>query len=128
MRFMRFSTKRRLTVVRARLYGPETSVVIRLAVDTGASVTSIRNELLELVGYDLSMVLNRARIVTGTQVEVVPRLSIARIAALKQERENLVVVAHTLPPSAGVDGLLGLDFFQDQTLTINFRDGLITLE
>ena len=100
----------------------------RLALDTGASATCLRTDFVEELGYDLSMVLNRTRIVTGTQVETVPRLAIARLAALKQERENFVVVAHTLPPSIGIDGLLGLDFFQNQTLTLNFRDGLITLE
>ena len=99
-----------------------------MAVDTGATVTSVRTDFLEAIGYDLSMVLSRTRIVTGTQAETVPILSVARLAALKQGRENFVVVAHTLPPSLGIDGLLGLDFFADQTLTLNFRDGLITLE
>ena len=126
---MRFSKKQRFVIVRVRLYGMGgASTVARMAVDTGASITSVRHELLELIGYDLSMVLSRTRIVTGTQAETVPILSVARLAALKQERENFVVVAHTLPPSLGIDGLLGLDFFADQTLTLNFRDGLITLE
>jgi hypothetical protein len=32
-----------------------------------------------------------------------------------------------LPPGAGVDGLLGLDFLRGQSLTIDFRSGEITL-
>jgi hypothetical protein len=37
------------------------------------------------------------------------------------------IIAHTLPPSATVDGLLGLDFFRGQQLNIDFRRGEITL-
>jgi hypothetical protein len=37
------------------------------------------------------------------------------------------VLAHTLPPSAGVDGLLGLDFLRGQVLTVDFRSGRVTV-
>jgi hypothetical protein len=37
------------------------------------------------------------------------------------------VLSHALPPVAGVDGLLGLDFFRGQILTLDFRGGHITL-
>ena len=33
----------------------------------------------------------------------------------------------TLPPSAGVDGLLGLDFMRGLGLSIDFRQGLVAL-
>jgi hypothetical protein len=36
-------------------------------------------------------------------------------------------LGHTLPPSAGVDGLLGLDFFRGQVLTVDFHKGMIAL-
>jgi hypothetical protein len=38
-----------------------------------------------------------------------------------------LMVCHTLPPSASIDGLLGLDFLRDRRLTIDFRTGQITL-
>jgi len=37
------------------------------------------------------------------------------------------VLGHTLPPSAGVDGLLGLDFFRGQSLTGDFRVGRVSV-
>ncbi len=37
------------------------------------------------------------------------------------------VSCHTLPPSAGVDGLLGLDFFRGERLTVDFRTGRLIL-
>jgi hypothetical protein len=56
-----------------------------------------------------------------------PCLPVNRINALGHDRINLSVLAHTLPPSAWVDGLLGLDFFRGLTLTLDFRSRQITL-
>ena len=60
---------------------------------------------------------------TGSGVEFVPRLAVRRIEALGQTRTDFGVLGHTLPSSAGVDGLLGLDFLEGRMLTIDFREG-----
>jgi len=44
-----------------------------------------------------------------------------------QERRNFPVLADTRPPSASIDGLLGLDFLRAQMLNIDFRQGVISL-
>jgi hypothetical protein len=64
---------------------------------------------------------------TGSGVESAPRLTIDKIETLDQERLHFPVVAHTLPPSASVDGVLGLDFFRNYVLTLDFQKGEITL-
>jgi len=66
-------------------------------------------------------------VTTGSGVEFVPRVSLDKIVALGQERTTFPVLGHTLPPSAGIDGVLGLDFVRGQTLTVDFRTGTITL-
>jgi len=65
------------------------------------------------------------QITTGSGVEFVPRIRLGRIAALGLDRRNFPVVCHTLPPSASVDGLLGVDFFHRCRLTIDFATGTI---
>lgn len=60
-------------------------------------------------------------------MEFAARVELTKLAALEQERNNFLVLCHTLPPGTGVDGLLGLDFFRDQTLTIDFRKGELAL-
>jgi len=35
------------------------------------------------------------------------------------------IICHTLPPTARVDGLLGLDFFRNTRLNIDFISGKI---
>jgi hypothetical protein len=41
---------------------------------------------------------------------------------------GLVLAVHSLPLRAGVDGLLGLNFLRGQRLSIDFREGAITLQ
>lgn len=64
----------------------------------------------------------------GPTGSVVLRLALdTDIRALGQERVDFGVLGHTLPPSAGVDGLLGPDFLRGQSLTIDFRGGRVNL-
>jgi hypothetical protein len=37
------------------------------------------------------------------------------------------VVTHTLPPSSAIDGLLGLNFFREKVLTVDFVSGTVDL-
>ena len=114
-------------IVRAELWGPSGSAVLRLALDTGATGTVVNVGMLVAVGYDPALVPDRIQVTTGSGIEFVPRVILDKIVALGHERTGSPVLGHTLPPSAGVDGLLGLDFFRGQSLTIDFRDGQVRL-
>lgn len=122
-----FDPERKLIIARTELEGPSGNAVLRLALDTGATRTLINVGLLVSIGYDPALAADRSQITTGSGVEFVPHLPLSKITALGQERTGFSVLCHTLPPSAGVDGLLGLDFFRGLTLTVDFRTGRITL-
>jgi predicted aspartyl protease len=122
-----FNTRHGLILVRAELFGPLGNIVLRLALDTGATGTTINAGLIMVVGYDPSSAPERVEMTTGSGVEYASRLSVSRISALGQERSKFPIIVHTLPPSARVDGLLGLDFFRAQELRVDFRNGIITL-
>ena len=116
-----------LVIVPAAVDGPSGSGVLRLALDTGATGTVINVGMLVALGYDPALTPQRIQVTTGSGVEFVPRITLDKIVALGQERIHFPVLGHTLPPSAGIDGLLGLDFVRGQTLTVDFRTGTITL-
>lgn len=116
-----------LILVRAEMWGPDGSGVLRLALDTGATGTLVNVAILVALGYDPGLASDRVQVTTGSGIEFVPRVILDRVSALGQERQAFPVLAHTLPPSAGVDGLLGLDFFRGQSLTIDFRSGRVAL-
>jgi hypothetical protein len=81
---------------------------------------------LTTIGYDPSLAPDRVQVTTGSGVEYAPRIAVIRIKAMGQERGRFPVLAHTLPPSAGVDGLLGLDFLRGQVVNIDFQQGIIS--
>jgi predicted aspartyl protease len=122
-----FDPHQGLIVVHAEIWGPVGSGVLRLALDTGATDTLMNVAMLVAVGYDPALAAGRLQVTTGSGVEFVPRVLLDGVIALGQERRGFPGLAHTLPPSAGVDGLLGLDLFRGQSLTIDFRSGGLTL-
>ncbi|MCG3162239.1 MAG: hypothetical protein JMDDDDMK_03479 [Acidobacteria bacterium] len=123
-----FDPHGRLIYVQAQISGPSGVAFMTLALDTGATRTLISPEILIEVGYDLSQAAHHSQMTTGSQVERVPLLTLDKLAALGQERLSLMVACHSLPPSAGIDGLLGLDFFRGLNLNIDFCNGTITLQ
>ena len=95
--------------------------------DTGATNTALNLRVLLQVGYDPASSTDRVRLTAATCSTTVPRLMVNRLTALGRHAIGLRVVAHDLPPESAVDGLLGLDFFRDLVLTIDFRAGQISL-
>ena len=123
-----FETSRNLIVVSARILGRSGRETVDLALDTGATRTAISQEVLLSLGYEISPLQERARILTGSGAVSVPMLSVEKIEALGKEASNLRVLCHTLPTRAAIDGVLGLDFLRGKRLTIDFRAGLLSLE
>ena len=123
-----FDSSEGLIVVAARLHGPRGEMVVRLALDTGATASLINTDLLTSLGYETSLNSPHINITTGSAVVSVTETLLHRIDALGKTVYDLQVVSHTLPETAGVDGLLGLDFLRGSRLVLDFRSGRLTLE
>jgi predicted aspartyl protease len=96
--------------------------------DTGATRTLINGEIARLLGYDPSASPAREQITTGSGVEFASEIFIDRFEGLGMERFQFPVLCHTLPPSAGIDGLLGRDFLPGQRVILDFRTGVIMVD
>ena len=116
-----------LIVVQTELIGPSGSAILRLALDTGATTTLVNVGMLVALGCDPAMAPEQVQITTGSGVELAPIVSLEQVSALGRTRSDFVVLGHTLPASSGIDGLLGLDFFRDRVLTLDFRLGEMAL-
>ncbi len=114
-------------LVRSVLVGPTGYVLVRLALDTGATSTLINTGILVAIGCDPGLSDERIQVSTGSGVEFVSCVKLNKMTALGVQRTDFEVLSHTLPPSTGVDGVLGLDFLADRVLTVDFRSGEITL-
>jgi aspartyl protease family protein len=84
-------------------------------------------DLLVLIGYDPAAVEARIQVTTGSGVEYVPRVPVKQIECLDVQRQDFPVLCHTLPPTAMVDGLLGLDYLRGSRLEIDLLNGLVRL-
>ena len=117
-----------LIVLPVRISGPNGGTAVNLALDTGATGSVVSWETIVFLGYDPAVAEKRVQITTGSGVEFVPKMEVRELEALGQVRRHFPVLCHTLPPSATVDGVLGLDFFRGQRLAIDFRAGLVIVD
>jgi len=124
---IKFDPTEGLIVIPTRLHGLHTDTIVRLALDTGATGSMINWDVAVLLGYDPASEKGRIQVTTGSGVEFAPRIVVKRVEALGRSLENFPVLCHTLPPSATVDGLLGLDFFRGLRLVVDLREGIIVL-
>jgi gag-polyprotein putative aspartyl protease len=108
-------------LVEARATGPVKGANLKLVLDTGATTSLISLTTLLLLGIDPNQPLRRLQMTNGSSVQVVPVVMLTLLSALGQHRIGFPVIAHALPKSPGVDGLLGLDFLRGQVLTIDFK-------
>ena len=79
------------------------------------------------LGYNPLASRDLVRVTTASGVEFAPRIWVESVRALGKVRRDFPLVCHTLPASAAVDGLLGLDFMRGKRLIIDFRTGIIDL-
>ena len=122
-----FDPTQGLIVIPTRLHGLQIDTVVRLALDTGATGSMINWDVAVLLGYDPASAKERIQVTTGSGVEFAPRIVVKKVEVLGRSLENFPILCHTLPPSATVDGLLGLDFFRGVRLVVDLQAGIITL-
>lgn len=123
-----FDPQAGLIVVPVRLWGPDGDTIAHPALDTGATGSLVNWDIAILLGYDPAATRERVRVTTVSGVEFAPQIVVQRVEALGRERAGFPIVCHTLPPSAAVDGVLGLDFFRGARSILDFRKGLVTVE
>ena len=122
-----FDAKQGLILIRAEVSGPSQTAVLRLALDTGATRTVLGASAITTIGYDCGPAAKQTSLTTGSGVVTVALVEVARVNALGMQIAPMEILAHPLPPSAKIDGVLGLDFPRGKVLSVNFRTGQIDL-
>ncbi|MYC74681.1 hypothetical protein F4X10_02775 [Candidatus Poribacteria bacterium] len=100
---------------------------IEVALDTGATTTSIPIYVASALGYNISEPKRIEPVVTGSGVEEVPIIEIKALTAIGQTIKNIEVMCHDLPPEAPVEGVLGLNFLMNFDVHISFSKGTLEL-
>ena len=105
----------------AQIAGPNVKRTIKLALDTGASLTMIPPEKIIITGHQIPTSQEKMiKIFTASGIEYVPIVSISALTCLGITVRNIDVVCHNLPPESPVEGLLGLNFLTHLSAFIEF--------
>jgi predicted aspartyl protease len=108
--------------------GVSTPVIARLLVDTGSSFTVISNRVLQSARCEMPQTPRIISITAAGGVIRVPRLQVPLFSALGRSQSSYEVVALDLPSSAGVDGLLGIDFLTLCGAMIDVKRSQVVIE
>ena len=94
---------------KAIVAGPQGPHDATLLLDTGSNYTVVTYEILEKVGCSAAMSRAHIRITTANGVIVAPRVRTQALTIFDRKIADAEVVAHDLPFSGPIDGLLGMD-------------------
>jgi predicted aspartyl protease len=124
-----FNTTDRLIVLRLTVVGINDydfrNVIV--ALDTGASDTSIPTKVATDLGYDLSNPKQVVLLTTGSGTALAKIITVSKLTAIGETVENIGVLCHDLPQASTIDGVLGLNFLSHFNLNISFSTGTIEL-
>ena len=124
-----FDLRLNVVVLRVRLQGRgKRYAYLRMVLDTGASMTVIPWNAAEALGYDPARTKHRVQFMTGSGMEAAPVFAVKTMEALGVCVNRVPVLCHDLPQRSLVDGLLGLSFLKHCRLSIDFKNGVLSLE
>lgn len=106
--------------------GPKASQIIRMALDTGASYTTIPNVVASYLGCDVNAG-SRMEIFTASGIEYVSLVRLRSLTCLGLEAPDIEVACLTLPADSPVEGLLGLNFLKRFNVHLDFLHGTLRI-
>jgi len=113
-----------LVLVRCRIAVADEYIIGDFVLDTGAERTMITTARAN----SLNLAVSPAGVIwTASRRDSVQQGKVARIDALGLTHREFPVLVHDFPAGIRIDGLLGLDFFRDTNLAIDFRARTITV-
>ena len=116
-----FDRKDKFIIVPVTVKKGDEILEYEFAVDTGANVTLIDSDVMLEMGYSKTNSIGTTHTLTASKPETVYEFKIDNIMALGLIRRNFKVISRSLPMGLGIDGLLGLNFFSNQELIIDFK-------
>ena len=128
MTFAVFDKKLPLIVVPVSIKTGNIIKDFKFAVDTGASVSLIDIDMLYSLGYKKENCIRTIQTITASKGEKAYEFNIDNISAIGLIRRNFKVISRALPIGLGIDGLLGLNFFKNKELTIDFKSSEIRIK
>lgn len=123
-----YDRSRGIITIPTQIVGPTAERRVELALDTAATTTIVDIMILQAIGFELSMADEWVAIGTASELGAAPLFVVREVEAFGITKANLAIVGHQLPEGLEVDGMLGLNFFDNERLTIDFKQNTVELE
>jgi len=123
MKVTRFSRKRDLIVVDARIWSPRHDQWLSLAVDTASSDTVVTPDLVDLLGYSPRDGEHATTVRSAIGKEHGWTLRVKRFSALGFVVPDYRIHVFDLATGDDIDGLLGLSFLDQFNYEVRSREG-----
>jgi len=114
-----------IILCKAKIASFDQSIFLKLAVDTGASITMIPAQAALGIGIDPSSASRHLEITTANGIILAPIVTIPSFICFGIKIRNMDVLCHNLPPESAVEGLLGLNFLKKAKIVIDFSNNVI---
>ena len=104
---------------------------LSLALDTGASHTTVDLTPMLMAGYEISHAIRTEKIETASGIIDAHIFIVKSFTALGATKKNIMVCAYDFFAYhylTDFDGVIGLDFFEDLKFCVNLKKGEITTE
>jgi len=127
MTLVSFNNKLPLVIVPVSIKLDSVVFDFNFAIDTGASISLIDMDVLHAIGFQEAFAIRTIQTMTASRQEEAYEFELPNIKAIGLIRRNFKVISRSLPSGLGIDGLLGLNFFKNKELVIDFRSSEVRL-
>lgn len=128
MRPFPLKNKSSVIVVNVLIKNKNNARLIKMVLDTGASISTIPSEIALAIGCDPAKPKRRIEMITASGIEFVPLILVPKISFLGMTVKNVEMACLTLPAQSGVSGLLGLNVLNNFDIHLLFRKALLMIE
>jgi len=127
MTLVNFNRKLPLVIIPVSIKLETVVFDFNFAIDTGASISLIDIDVLHAIGFQKKQAIRTIQTMTASRQEAAYEFELPNIKAIGLIRRNFKVISRSLPSGLGIDGLLGLNFFKNKELIINFKSSEVRL-
>lgn len=107
--------------------GERDKKMLKMVLDTGATLSTIPTEIALAVGCDPSKPVKRVEMITAGGVEYVPVVIVPKITFLGFKLKNVETACLNLPPQSAVSGLLGLNVLKNFDIFLKFSKNILEI-
>ena len=100
-------------------------VFLTMALDTGASLTSIPSDAAISIGCDPTKSARKIEIITASGTEYVSIVTVPNLQIWEINLKNVDVICLDMPPKSPVSGLLGLNVLKNFDVLLKFRSKIL---